>query len=133
LILGIKLRETTIANISNHFVRTAFLILEALSLLMGGGMLLAYRNVSRELALAKLKSDFVSNVSHELRTLLASNHAISLHLAQSGAPEISRSVPNSAKILPVSPVGSIAEIILHESELFIDLPPCPPGAYEEGP
>jgi signal transduction histidine kinase len=71
LILGIKLRGTTIASISNHFVRTAFLILGALSLLMGGGMLLAYRNVARELALAKLKSDFVSNVSHELRTPLA--------------------------------------------------------------
>jgi signal transduction histidine kinase len=71
LILGIKLRGTTIANISDHFVRTAFLILGALSLLMGGGMLLAYRNVARELALAKLKSDFVSNVSHELRTPLA--------------------------------------------------------------
>jgi len=38
---------------------------------MVGGMLLAYRNVSRELALAKLKSDFVSNVSHELRTPLS--------------------------------------------------------------
>jgi signal transduction histidine kinase len=71
LILGIKLRGTTIANISQHFVRTAFLILGALSLLMGAGMLLAYRNVSHELALAKLKSDFVSNVSHELRTPLA--------------------------------------------------------------
>jgi signal transduction histidine kinase len=71
LILGMKLRGTTFANISSHFVRTAFLILGALSLLMGGGMLLAYRNVSRELALAKLKSDFVSNVSHELRTPLA--------------------------------------------------------------
>jgi signal transduction histidine kinase len=71
MILGIKLRGTTIANISNHFVQTAFLILGALSLLMGGGMLLAYRNVARELALAKLKSDFVSNVSHELRTPLA--------------------------------------------------------------
>ncbi|RZU38945.1 phospho-acceptor domain-containing protein [Edaphobacter modestus] len=71
LVLGIKLRGTTIANISNHFVQTAFLILGALSLLMGGGMLLTYRNVARELALAKLKSDFVSNVSHELRTPLA--------------------------------------------------------------
>ncbi len=38
---------------------------------MGGGMVLTYRNVTRELALAKLKSDFVSNVSHELRTPLA--------------------------------------------------------------
>jgi signal transduction histidine kinase len=71
LILGIKLHGTTIANISSHFLRTAYLILGALSLLMGGGMLLAYRNVARELALAKLKSDFVSNVSHELRTPLA--------------------------------------------------------------
>jgi len=71
LTLGIKLRGTTIANISNHFVRMASLILGALSLLMGGGVLLAYRNVARELGLAKLKSDFVSNVSHELRTPLA--------------------------------------------------------------
>jgi signal transduction histidine kinase len=71
LILGMKLRGTTFANISSHFLRTAYLILGALSLLMGGGMLLAYRNVARELALAKLKSDFVSNVSHELRTPLA--------------------------------------------------------------
>ena len=71
LILGAKLRGTTIANISNHFVRTAFLVFGALSLLMGGGMLFAYRNFARELAVAKLKSDFVSNVSHELRTPLA--------------------------------------------------------------
>ena len=71
LILGIKLRGTTIADISNHVVRTSFLIFGALSLLMGAGMYLTYRNVARELALAKLKSDFVSNVSHELRTPLA--------------------------------------------------------------
>lgn len=71
LVLGIKLRGTTIATISAHWLRTEFLILGALSLLMGAGLLLTYRNVSRELALAKLKSDFVSNVSHELRTPLA--------------------------------------------------------------
>jgi signal transduction histidine kinase len=71
LILGIKVRGTTIADISNHIVRTSFLIFGALSLLMGAGMFLTYRNVARELALAKLKSDFVSNVSHELRTPLA--------------------------------------------------------------
>jgi signal transduction histidine kinase len=71
LILGIRLRGTTFANISNHFLRTEYLILTALSLLMGAGMFLTYRNVAREFALAKLKSDFVSNVSHELRTPLA--------------------------------------------------------------
>ena len=71
LVLGIKLRGTTIADLSNHFLRISFLVLGALSLLMAAGMILTYRNVSRELALAKLKSDFVSNVSHELRTPLA--------------------------------------------------------------
>ena len=71
LVLGMKLHGTTIASISNKFLRTNFLILGALSLLMVAGLLLAYRNVTRELALAKLKSDFVSNVSHELRTPLA--------------------------------------------------------------
>ena len=71
LILGIRPEGTTIADISNRWTRLAFMILGALSLLMGAGMILAYRNVSSELALAKLKSDFVSNVSHELRTPLA--------------------------------------------------------------
>ncbi|HTF68306.1 MAG TPA: HAMP domain-containing sensor histidine kinase, partial [Edaphobacter sp.] len=71
MILGIRLHGTTIAEMSQRFARNQFLILGALSLLMGGGMVLTYRNVSRELALAKLKSDFVSNVSHELRTPLA--------------------------------------------------------------
>ena len=71
LILGIKLPGTTIATISNHYLLYEFLILAALSVLMGAGMFLTYRSVTRELALAKLKSDFVSNVSHELRTPLA--------------------------------------------------------------
>jgi signal transduction histidine kinase len=71
LILGIGLHGTTIADLSRRFARTQFLILGALSLLMCAGIVLMYRNVSRELALAKLKSDFVSNVSHELRTPLA--------------------------------------------------------------
>ncbi|MBV8115944.1 MAG: HAMP domain-containing histidine kinase [Silvibacterium sp.] len=71
LILGIKLRGTTIADISARLFRTHFLILVSLSLLMGAGMFFTYRSVARELAVAKLKSDFVSNVSHELRTPLA--------------------------------------------------------------
>jgi signal transduction histidine kinase len=71
LVLGIRPHGTTIADISRRITRFAFLSLGALSLLMGGGMIFAYRNVARELALAKLKSDFVSNVSHELRTPLS--------------------------------------------------------------
>jgi signal transduction histidine kinase len=42
-----------------------------LSLLLVGGLVLTYRSVSKEVALARLKSDFVSNVSHELRTPLS--------------------------------------------------------------
>jgi signal transduction histidine kinase len=89
LILGIKLRGTTIANISNHFARTEYMILGALSLLMGGGMFITYRNVAREFALAKLKSDFVSNVSHELRTPLAliRLYAETLELGRLSNPE----------------------------------------------
>lgn len=71
LVLGIKLRGTTIADMGRHFLRTSFIILGALSVLLGAGIVLMYRNVSREIALAKLKSDFVSNVSHELRTPLS--------------------------------------------------------------
>jgi signal transduction histidine kinase len=71
LTLAIKLRGTTLEALGNHFVRTSFFILGALSLLLGGGIFMTYRNVSKEMALAKLKSDFVSNVSHELRTPLS--------------------------------------------------------------
>jgi signal transduction histidine kinase len=71
LVLGMKLRGTTLAAMGQHFVRTSFLILGGLSLLLTCGILITYRNVNREMALARLKSDFVSNVSHELRTPLS--------------------------------------------------------------
>jgi len=71
LVLGMKLRGTTLAAMGQHFVRTSFLILGGLSLLLACGILITYRNVNREMALARLKSDFVSNVSHELRTPLS--------------------------------------------------------------
>jgi len=56
---------------SSKFLRYNYIVLAALSLLMFGGIWLTYRNVSREMKLARLKSDFVANVSHELRTPLA--------------------------------------------------------------
>jgi signal transduction histidine kinase len=89
LVLGIKYRGTTIAALSNHFLNTSYLILASLTILMGGGMFLTYRNVNREIALAKLKSDFVSNVSHELRTPLASIrlYAETLEMGRLTTPE----------------------------------------------
>src|SRR5438067_8653418 len=69
--LAIKLRGTTLAAIGERFAHTSLLTLAALSLVLAGGIVLTYRNVTKEMALARLKSDFVSNVSHELRTPLS--------------------------------------------------------------
>jgi hypothetical protein len=71
LALGIKFEGTTVEAIGRRFVQQSFLILAVLSILMIGGLALTYRSVSKEMALARLKSDFVSNVSHELRTPLS--------------------------------------------------------------
>ena len=71
LVLAIKLRGTTVQAIGEHFARTSFITLAALSLVLAGGLVLTHRNVAKEMALARLKSDFVSNVSHELRTPLS--------------------------------------------------------------
>jgi signal transduction histidine kinase len=69
--LAIKYQGTTIADMSSRFLRYNYIVLTALSLLMAGGIFLTYRNIYREMNLARLKSDFVANVSHELRTPLA--------------------------------------------------------------
>lgn len=69
--LGIKFQGTTVEAIGRRWLLQSFLILGALSVLMVGGVVLTCRSVNREVALARLKADFVSNVSHELRTPLA--------------------------------------------------------------
>jgi signal transduction histidine kinase len=87
--LAMKLPGTTLANIGQRFVRMSYLILTGLSLALAAGIVLTYRNVSREVALARLKSDFVSNVSHELRTPLAliRLYAETLELGRLGSKE----------------------------------------------
>jgi signal transduction histidine kinase len=71
LTIGIKYQGVTVAELGSRFLRYNYIILGALSVLMLGGVWLTYRNISREMKLARLKSDFVANVSHELRTPLA--------------------------------------------------------------
>ena len=89
LVLGMKLRGTTLAALGQHFMHTSVLTLAGLSFLLAGGIYLTYRNVSKEMALARLKSDFVSNVSHELRTPLSliRLYAETLELGRLTSPE----------------------------------------------
>ena len=71
LSLGVKFQGTSIKELGATWMRRNFIILGILAGLIVIGLLLTKRVVSKEMALAKLKSDFVSNVSHELRTPLA--------------------------------------------------------------
>src|SRR5262249_16108367 len=71
LTMGIKYQGITVADIGARFLRYNYMVLAALGILMAGGSWLTYRNVYREMKLARLKSDVVANVSHELRTPLA--------------------------------------------------------------
>lgn len=89
MVLAIKYRGTTIEALSQRFLRNSFLMLGGLSLFLALGIWHTYRNVSREMAVAKLKSDFVANVSHELRTPLAliRLYAETLELGRLSSPE----------------------------------------------
>jgi signal transduction histidine kinase len=71
LAVGIKFQGTSVEALGQTWVHRSFLILGFLSLMIIGGLVLTKHIVSKEMALARLKSDFVSNVSHELRTPLA--------------------------------------------------------------
>jgi signal transduction histidine kinase len=71
LVLGIKYEGTSVEALGQTWVHRSFVILAILSVMIVGGLVLTKHMVSKEMALARLKSDFVSNVSHELRTPLA--------------------------------------------------------------
>ena len=89
LALGIKFQGTSVAALGETWMHRSLLILGILSLLIIGGLVLTKHMVSKEMALARLKSDFVSNVSHELRTPLAliRLYAETLELGRITTPE----------------------------------------------
>jgi signal transduction histidine kinase len=89
LALGIKFQGTSVEAIGRTWVQQSFIILGVLTVLITGGLVLTKHIVSKEMALARLKSDFVSNVSHELRTPLAliRLYAETLELGRISTPE----------------------------------------------
>jgi signal transduction histidine kinase len=89
LVLAMKFQGTTIEAISDKFLTMNFIVIGGLSAFLAFGVWLTYRNMSREMALAKLKSDFVANVSHELRTPLAliRLYAETLEMGRLSTPE----------------------------------------------
>ena len=71
LAMGIKYQGVSVQALGQAWVRRGFVLLGILTVMVVAGLILTKRMVSKEMAVAKLKSDFVSNVSHELRTPLA--------------------------------------------------------------
>jgi signal transduction histidine kinase len=71
LSLGVKFQGTSMKELGETWIHRNFIILGILSLMIIAGLILTKHIVSKEMAVARLKSDFVSNVSHELRTPLA--------------------------------------------------------------
>ncbi|NOY61035.1 MAG: GHKL domain-containing protein, partial [Calditrichaeota bacterium] len=71
LSLQIKLQGITLREIAKRRTLTNLAFLAVVDIVLLLGVLYLLRNISHEMALARLKTDFVANVSHELRTPLA--------------------------------------------------------------
>jgi len=69
--IGIQPQGLTISEVAQQRATNNILFLALVDILLIIGAWFFYRNIRREIKLAKIKSDFVSNVSHEIRTPLA--------------------------------------------------------------
>ncbi len=67
-------------------VATIVALIGLIDLTLAGGLLLIYSSVRRQVDLARLKSDFVANVSHELKTPVALIHLFAETLESDRCP-----------------------------------------------
>lgn len=69
--LLIKLKGTTLAELSKKRVRTNMSFLIVMNLFFVAGLFILVKSIFSEMKLSRLRTEFVNNVSHELRTPLA--------------------------------------------------------------